>query len=63
MESNEQNKLASKTKAEPDRSQSRGVGGLEDTSQRTYIHIGIAHGHKQKCDEGRGEGHELDGMG
>ena len=46
MESNEQNKLASKTKAEPDRSQSRGVGGLEDTSQRTYMHIGIAHGHK-----------------
>ena len=29
-----------------------GVGGLEEISQRTCLHICIAHGHRQPCGEG-----------
>lgn len=37
-----------------DRSQSGGMwGGLEDIRQRTYMHVHIAHGHRQ---QGGGEG-------
>ena len=43
--------------AQTDRSQKRGVGwgewgGLEEISQRTYMHTCIAHGHRQECGEG-----------
>ena len=36
-----------------DRSQRGGGVGLEEISQRTCVHICIAHGHRQQCGEGR----------
>ena len=31
-----------------------GVGELEEISRRTYMHICMAHGHRQPCSEGQG---------
>ena len=42
------------------------VFGVEVISQRTYMHVCIAHGHRQQCGEGRGgggEGWAVGGMG
>ena len=45
--------------SQTDRSQKGGVQGrwqLEKISQRIYLHIFVAHGHKQQCGEGGGGG-------
>ena len=40
-----------------DRSQRGGVdGGMEEISQRTYMHVCKAPGHRQQCGKGRGSG-------